>query len=70
MSEFQTLIQSGGAMPESIARAQALDHAASMWVEGETFEDVLVRANAFHAFLTAHTRPGLTRSPTDASGMN
>ena len=41
----------GFGLPDSVARAQALDHAASMWVEGETHEVVLQRAESFYQFL-------------------
>lgn len=47
-----------GGIPDSVARAQALDHATSMWVEGETHETVLERAESFYQFLTK--RPSCT----------
>lgn len=42
----------GNDLPEGVARLEALNHAASMWVEGETEDVVLARAERMYAFLT------------------
>lgn len=49
---------------DTMLRQQALDHATALWVDGEDYNAVLIRAHAFYAFLSAPPRRGPTRSAT------
>lgn len=52
--------------PDGVVRAHALDHAVSMWCEGETQDDVIARAQAFYNFMVAGRlrATGMAKSPT------